>query len=235
MSYSATLSLLDKISELHTAPLSMWTSSNTPFMFWGDNLDKQRRVCDVRSTRHGALLHMYSILAGCSRTTDPTLCQTGHVASLSSISPNSLLPTHSDFSCIKVNLVVLVARLLTQYMKDLRPFSKSVPRHIDHKYSKEMSQKSTVVVVDVLKKNEACRNDMVDIMMKMQEYLGEEYPSDHHILSGGDQLTCERQIASILHRKDGDTMQERLGIFEPVTSDWHCMVVLLSVSYMCMM
>ena len=73
---------------------------------------------------------------------------------------------------------------------------------------------------------------MVDIVMKMQEYLGEEYPSNHHILSGSDQLTCERQIASLLHRKDGDTMQEHLGIFEPVTSDWHCMVVLLSVSYM---
>ena len=106
MSYSATLSLLDKISKLHTTPLSMWTLNNTPFMFWGDNLDKQRRVRDVRSTRHGALLHMYHILAGCSRTTDPTLCQTGRVASLSSISANSLHPTHSDFSCIKVNLVV---------------------------------------------------------------------------------------------------------------------------------
>ena len=72
MSYSATLSLLDKISELHTAPLSMWTLNNTTFMFWGDKLDKQTRVRDVRSTCHGALLHMYSILAGCSRTTDPT-------------------------------------------------------------------------------------------------------------------------------------------------------------------
>ena len=61
-----------------------------------------------------------------------------------------------------------------------------------------MSQKvHCSLVVDVLKKNEACRNDMVDIMMKMQEYLGEEYPSDHHILLGGDQLTCEHQIASI--------------------------------------
>ena len=207
MSYSATLSLLDKISELHTAPLSMWTSSNTPFMFWGDNLDKQRRVRDVRSTRHGALLHMYSILAGCSRTTDPTLCQTGRVASLPFISANSLLPTHSDFSCIKVNLVVLVARLLTQYMKDLRPFFLNLYISIiDHKYSKEMSQKSTVVVVEVLQKNEACRNDMVDIIIKMQEHVGEEYPSDNHILSGGDQLTCECQLASMLHRKDGDTM-----------------------------
>ena len=95
-----------------------------------------------------------------------------------------------------------------------------------------MSRKSEVVVVDVLQKNEACRSDMIDIMTQMQEYLGEGYPEDHHILSAGDQLTCERQIGAKMHRRDGDTVHKRLGIFEPVTSDWHCMVCLLSVSIM---
>ena len=95
-----------------------------------------------------------------------------------------------------------------------------------------MSRKSEVVVVDVLQKNEASRSGMIEIMIEMQGYLGSSYPEDHHLLSAGDQLTTERQIGAKLHRKDGDTVHERLGIFEPVTSDWHCMVCLLSVSIM---
>lgn len=230
VSYPATLVLLDEIAKLHTLPLSRWIASGTPFMFWGDNIDKHRSVRDMRSDHHGSLLHLYGILAGSSRTTDPTLCQHGCIASISSLPPVSLLPTTADVSSVRSNLVVMVARFLTQYFKDLKPLSRAVASHIEHKYSKEMSTKSDVVVLDVLYKNETCRTDMVDIMFKMQDYLGKDYPTHHRLLSAGDQLTCERQIGAQMHRKDGDTVNERLGIFEPITSDWHCMVVLLTVS-----
>lgn len=230
MSYKTTLGLVDEISKLHTVPLSEWVANDVPFRFWGDNVDKKRSVRDVRSDHHGDLLHMYSILAGCSRTANPSLSHTGHIASLSSISSASLLPTKDDVRSIRDNLVVLVGRFMTKYIEGLKPLSRAVPSHIIHKYSKEMAAKSNVVVVDVLLKNEARHSDMIDIMTRMQEYLGSAYPDDHRLLSGGDQLTCERQVGAQLHRRDGDTLRERLGILEPVTEDWHCLVCLLSVS-----
>ena len=49
-----------------------------------------------------------------------------------------------------------------------------------------MGTKSEVVVVDVLMKNESKHSDIFDIMSQMHEYLGQNYPSDHRILSGGD-------------------------------------------------
>ena len=230
VSYPATLVLLDEIAKLHTAPLSRWLATSTPFMFWGDNVDKHRSVRDMRSDHRGSLLHMYSILAGSSRTTDPTLSQHGRIASISSVASISLLPKSTDISSMRSNLIVIVARFLTQHFKDLKPLSTAVASHIQHEYSREMSTKSDVVVVDILYKNEASRTDMIDIMIKMQEYLGSDYPNDHRLLSAGDQLTCERQVGAQMHRKDGDSVCERLNIFEPVTSDWHCMVCLLSVS-----
>ena len=232
ISYRQTLSLLDEISKQHTAPLSKWINTKTPFIFWGDNLDKQRTVRDMRTNHRGELMHMYSILAGATRTTDPSLSHHENIADVSSISSVSFLPTDRDISSVRKNLTVLVARILTQYFKDFKPLQRAVSSHISHQFSNEMSRKSEVVVVDVLQKNEACRSDMIDIMTQMQEYLGEGYPEDHHILSAGDQLTCERQIGAKMHRRDGDTVHKRLGIFEPVTSDWHCMVCLLSVSIM---
>lgn len=106
---------------------------------------------------------------------------------------------------MKSNLVVLVARLLTEYIKDLSPLSKSVPQHITQGYTEQMSRRSEVAVLDVLRKNEACHSDMVDIMNKMQSYLGPEYTSDKRVASGGDQLTCERQVGAQRHLMDGDT------------------------------
>ena len=71
---------------------------------------------------------------------------------------------------------------------------------------------------------------MIDIMTTMQNYLGSDYCEERRLLSGGDQLTCERQFGAQRHVMDGNTVRERLGILQPVTEDWHCMVCLLSVS-----
>ena len=47
MSYTATLSLLDEVSKLHTTLLQQWIADNVLVKFWGDNVDKKRGVRDV--------------------------------------------------------------------------------------------------------------------------------------------------------------------------------------------
>ena len=75
---------MDEVSKLHTAPLSQWIADDVPFKFWGDNVDKRGGVQDVHSDHHSSLLHMYSNLAGRSRTPANHLSRTGCVATLSS-------------------------------------------------------------------------------------------------------------------------------------------------------
>ena len=173
---------------------------------------------------------MYSILAGCSRVQASELARTGCVALLSKLPADTFLPTSEDFAAVRSNLVVLVSRIITRYIDGLSVLSKSVPQHIQHKYSTEMGKKSEVIMLDVLMKNEASRTDMIDVMMCMQDYLGKDYPCERRVPSGGDQLTCERQVGAQRHTMDGDTIQDRLGLLEPVTEDWHCLVCFLSVS-----
>ena len=93
-----------------------------------------------------------------------------------------------------------------------------------------MSKKFEVAVLDVLMKNEAKHKDMLDIMSKYQGYLGESYPEDRPVLSGGDQLTCERQVGAQRHMMCGNTARERLELLKPVTEDWHCLVAMIGVS-----
>jgi hypothetical protein len=149
---------------------------------------------------------------------------------LSATPAQEFLPTCEDYQAIRNNLVIIVCRILTKYIDSLSIFSKVIPPHILHEYSKEMGKKSEVIVLDVLMKNEAKHSDMIDIMKCMQGYLGENYPDERRVLSGGDQLTCERQVGAQRHTMDGDTVYDRLGLLEPITEDWHCLVCLLSVS-----
>ena len=133
---------------------------------------------DPTSDHRGSLIHMYIILAGRSRTNADQLSSTGCVSSLSAYPAVKFLPTSEDIAAVKSNLVVIVSRIITQYISGLSVLSKAVPQHILHKYSDEMGKKSEAIVFDVLLKNEAKHSDMIDILQCMQGYLGEHYPDE---------------------------------------------------------
>ena len=230
-SYLATLRLVEEVSKLHSVPIDRWISDDITFKFIGDNLDKKVGVRDVRTDHKGSMVHMYSLLAARSRLPPLDLSRTGQVADVMSLPWQSFLPSQGDVDSVRNNLVVLVSRLLAQYFKCLSPLSKSVPKHIKHKYSQQMSTKSEVVVLDVLMKNEATSAGMLEIMKAMQEYLGKEYPPEKKVASGGDQHTCERQAAAVRHMMDGDTPKDRLQLLEPQLEDWHSLVCMLKVRY----
>ena len=193
------------------------------FKFVGDNVDKKRGVRDIRTDCHGEMKHMFSILAVRSRVPSH-LAHSGPELDLADLSPSMVLPTARDIQEIQNSLVILVSCILCRYMKCLSSFSSLVPGHIPHEHSKEMACKSEVAVLDVLSKNEATHSDMLDIMKTLQGYLGEEFPNDKKVVSGGDQLTCEREANARHYMLDGNTPHERLALLEPVCEDWHACV-----------
>lgn len=230
VSYQATLNLMEGLSKLHTVPLQRWIQDGIVFKFIGDNIDKQRHVRDYRSDHQGGLLHMYSLLVSRTRAPAPELLHTGQCCKLTEIPSEDFLPSIRDIQAVKGNLVTLVSRILVQYFPALAFLSKVVPKHILHRYSKKMAEKSEVVVLDVLMKNETIKKDMLEIMSVMQGYLGEEYPEDRRVVSGGDHVTCERQIGAQRHMMDGNTQRDRLDILEPVAEDFHFLMCIIVVS-----
>ena len=221
---------MDKVSDLHTVPLEKWVRNGEAIKFWGDNVDKKQTVRDMRSDRKSEVLHMFSMIAGLSRTPAPHLSRGGQVALMKDVKTESFLPSVENAKQAKCNLIILVSRVLTQYIDSLAPLGKSIPKHIEHSYSKEMAEKSEVIVLDVQMKNEACHRDMIEIMRSYQNYLQVEGIEMHKVPCGGDQLTCERQTGSKRHMMCGNTCIERLEYLEPVTEDWHGLVCMLKVS-----
>ena len=191
---------------------------------------KKKSVCDIRVDYQGELKHMFSMLAVRSRVPSH-LAISGPCLDLASLPFSVLLPTSHDIQEIQKNLVVLVSRILCQYMKPLSSLSKVVPSHIPHKFSKEMAAKSESVVLDVVPKNEAKHSDMLDIMNILQSYLGQDFPTTKTVVSGGDQLTSERQACAQHHMMDGNTRRDCLALLEPVCEDWHALMCFLCVRH----
>ena len=87
--------------------------------------------------------------------------------------------------------------------------------------------KSDTFFLDVLIKNEAKHEDIIHIMQQEQKYIGKGYRGK--VLSGGDQLTCERQVCAMRHVICGNTKEECLQLLEPTIEDWHTLMCFLSV------
>ena len=149
------------------------------------------------------------------------------VADLTSVSSDLFLPTVSDVALVKDNLVVLVSRILIEYFPALSSFSKLVPKHIEQ--TRCAKSRRLPSWLDIPMKNEVKHRDMLDILASLQDYLGDDYPEDRPVLSGGDQLTVEREVGAQRHMMCGNTRRERLELLEPVAEDWHCLVCFLMV------
>ena len=184
---------------------SQWIREGSPVKIVRDNVDKKKGVRDVRSDHRSKLLYMYSMFTVKERVSFVDEPNTRPVHHIASVSPSSFLPDKDDLISIRHTLSTLVGRILCKYISCLSQLSKQVTAH---EYSDNMVR-CINFFLDVLMKNEA---DMVDIMLG---YLGEDTPPQHKVLSGGDQLTCERQVGAQRHRMDGDTPIERLELVEP--------------------
>ena len=121
---------------MHEAPLKEWIASGLPIKFVGDDVDKRKDVRDIRSYHHHSLVHKYSLLVVCPRASDSSLSTTGTTSNLLKLEPSAFLPTAEEIDTMKMNLTVLVGRIICVHIKCLNHIADVVPDHIPHKYWK---------------------------------------------------------------------------------------------------
>eukprot|EP00731_Ephydatia_muelleri_P006937 Em0003g1185a len=159
----------------------------------------------------------------------------------------SILPSPLDDNTLSSNIATLVSRVLCKHMKFFNvSFDDVVQWHIHHKYYKEMSQKSQVVPLGIILKNENKIDEMTEILTDLHQYVPcvtqEESASlstgqvvtkkteyMHRILIGGDQLTVARMRSAINIKNNSWTATGRLEGFIPVAEDWHTKAIYLDM------
>uniref|UniRef100_A0A1X7VNR2 DUF6589 domain-containing protein n=1 Tax=Amphimedon queenslandica TaxID=400682 RepID=A0A1X7VNR2_AMPQE len=122
---------------------------------------------------------------------------------------STILPSDDDCNRLRENVTILVVRVLrknfTFFQENVRP-----PHHIPHAFSMDMAQKSTVIPLGVLDKNENKNEDMKSVLIHLHQYVPVQSTTEkvsdpvtdeeldifidrfHYLLFGGDQLTAER-------------------------------------------
>lgn len=122
LSYNAILKVITSLSELHADPVKDLVESSSPFKFVGDNVDKYCGVRDIRSDHRGKMVNMYSLLAVRARTSITSLSMTGTTGDLKSMIGQA---TKDDVQIMKLNLTILIGRILCNHIKCLQPTSPS--------------------------------------------------------------------------------------------------------------
>ena len=127
----------------------------TPTRIVGDNVDLEQtvRIHSHKTTKKS--LHWFQIYAVKDKVPCNESLSDHPQRTLVDLEMKESLPTADVHSFLIYNLVLLIPRIVIQYLPAYQPFEKAVKFHISHAYSAEMAKKFEVVcetVMDVRKK-----------------------------------------------------------------------------------
>lgn len=111
----------------------------------GDNIDKNVKPRDMRHDVQAQSLHYFNSYAVKDRLPTSHLEDKPCLPDFSSFAPSKLLPTGGDDKSIQDNFTILISRVLSKNFPFFEKFATGVPKHIEHKYYKELSKKSEIV------------------------------------------------------------------------------------------
>ncbi|CAB3990217.1 Hypothetical predicted protein, partial [Paramuricea clavata] len=131
---------------------------------------------------------------------------------------------------IKWNCSILVSRVISKYLDSFKHLQDCVVRHISHKYSKEMSQKSDICCLGLQFSNPNIAGEMAQLIMtNQQKYAPSNMVNDvpdilMEVPMHGDQLFEERCRNVQWTFQDGTSKYDRLEGITTEAADWHAKV-----------
>ena len=130
---------------------SMCASSWNGFKIVGDNLDKHVTPHFIRISRQSQSLHYFNSFTVKNRVDLTSFSSFKPIININ-VNTADILPSSEVHSQVLGNITILVARILVDNMAVFKLyFDDGVVRHIHHKYTNEMSNKSEVVRLILIK------------------------------------------------------------------------------------
>lgn len=111
----------------------------------GDNLDWQRRPSIYSANMDTESIHWFNLLCYKNRVSNWDLDDKDPIRPILNLPNSSFLPSLEEHAKLRADYIILVLRILVQNCEYFRQFSKIVPGHIPHQFSKEMRKQSQVV------------------------------------------------------------------------------------------
>ena len=117
------------------------------YVLVGDNIDKNVAPRYMRSNSQVQSIHAWNSYGSLDRYDSKEVSQGIQLLDINGVSVNAFLPTVDDIANLRLNYIVLCARVLVRRLSYLQSFADCVPSHIQHELSEQMANKSTVVSI----------------------------------------------------------------------------------------
>jgi len=115
------------------------------YILGGDNVDKTVTPRYMNMDKQRQSLHYFQIMAVLDRVDFHHLPNDKPIGEVSALPVSVFLPDQEDCRSLRSNYAVLLGRELVRSIPYFKEFTDCIPSHINHKYSREMAQKSVVV------------------------------------------------------------------------------------------
>ena len=137
--------LLQSASQANSSLKEQQMACHPGFTIAFDNIDLEINRKNMTMSKQNRDIHWVNHKMFVNRVSGSLLSSDGPKCDLSTVQNSTFLPSVSDQQRQRFNYIILVSRMLVQYFDAYEPLRDVCIQHIPHKYSKEMSQKSTKV------------------------------------------------------------------------------------------
>ena len=171
LSHTSKIKLLDLIGHHFADNAISQTRLGKNLHGTGDNWDMKIRPHDMLSTHQNIDLHYFASNLIVERVPCNNLSKMSPQKDINSLSNSTFLLDEVEAVKLREDLKVLVGRVLVAHIPQLSFLKRIIPEHIPHKYQREMMQKSIIVPLPMMMKDEKKYEDVVDILDGYEQHL----------------------------------------------------------------
>lgn len=182
-----------------------------PIEVLGDNLDILVSPANMTLDRQRKSWHWFLLLATQKRITDKDIPADKPVADVETISGCEFLPSKEEINDFQKNVQYHVAKILTDFIDELKPLKRLLPKYIWHPHLEKTSQKSVFINCDLIDESENSSDGMIRIMQRVHS-LAVPYAEENieKVVLGGDVLTNERAMSAQQAMRNNESSYEKL-------------------------
>ena len=149
--------------------------SRAKFQGTGDNWDQRIRVHEMRKDHQNIDCHYFASNLVVERVPCHHLDNISPKGDIRQAANIDFLLNQEELHHLREEYKIIVGRVLVEFIPELRFLKTVIPNHISHQYSNEMANKSTIIPLPILFKDEKKYDDVVDILDSYEAWLEEIY------------------------------------------------------------
>ena len=184
-----------------------------------DNVNQKTHARHQSDTTRNKMLNMVQAYAAQDRISSLHLpTETPPPEAILEIPIESYLPNEADIETLRHEFQNEIGKILNEHFHFIPP---NIPDG-DKPFRRESAQRSTMVPLGILKKDEARTGEMVDIMADYQRYVPTNPDGSPFMLPlWCDGLSCERGHDAQISSVNGRSTWSRLEGLSPSIQEWH--------------